>query len=66
MNEEPYLNEPGWANGGGSAHSKAYSANIRRMVLVDAMGGNIRSPPYPCKSKIPFALCIQEVNVRKV
>lgn len=49
MCEEPYLNEPGWANDGGSANSKAYSANVRRMVLIDAMAENIKNPPYPCK-----------------
>lgn len=47
--EEPYCNEPGWASQGGSASSKRYSANIRRMVLVDAMANNIKTPPHPCK-----------------
>ncbi|KAG6896936.1 hypothetical protein C0992_005201, partial [Termitomyces sp. T32_za158] len=36
--EEPYLNEPGWANQGGSAASRAYSAN---------MLGNLKAPPEP-------------------
>jgi hypothetical protein len=29
--------------------SKAYSANVRRMVLIDAMGNNIKNPPHPCE-----------------
>ena len=50
--DEPYLNEPGWANGGGSPQSKACksvnnemdiclciadSANVRRMVVRTAV-----------------------------
>ncbi|KAG7096985.1 hypothetical protein E1B28_004380 [Marasmius oreades] len=45
--DEPYLNEPGWASGGGSPQSKAYSANIRRMVVKTAMLGNLKNPPEP-------------------
>ncbi|KAG6817467.1 hypothetical protein H0H87_008635 [Tephrocybe sp. NHM501043] len=45
--EEPYLNEPGWANQGGSPSSRAYSANVRRMVLKTAMLGNLKAPPEP-------------------
>lgn len=45
--EEPYLNEPGWANSGGSPQSQAYSANVRRMVVKTAMLGNLKSPPEP-------------------
>jgi len=51
--DEPYLNEPGWANGGGTPQSKACksvnngpsfyllvadSANVRRMVVRTAVG----------------------------
>ncbi|WWC92891.1 uncharacterized protein L201_007853 [Kwoniella dendrophila CBS 6074] len=50
--EEPYTNEPGWANDAGTPSSKAYSANVRRMVLVDAMANNINSPPYPFENEI--------------
>lgn len=46
--EEPYLNEPGWADQSGSKQSKAYSANVRRMVIVDAIGNNLKDPPFPC------------------
>lgn len=50
--DEPYLNEPGWANGGGTPQSKACefvnnassfcllvadSANVRRMVVRTAV-----------------------------
>lgn len=49
MCEEPYCNEPAWANDAGTPQAKAYDANVRRMVLVDAMAGNIKNPPYPCK-----------------
>ncbi|KAI0638576.1 ubiquitin conjugating enzyme family protein [Trametes polyzona] len=45
--EEPYVNEPGWANSGGTAKSIAYSANIRRMVVRTAMLGNLKNPPEP-------------------
>ncbi|TDL29200.1 hypothetical protein BD410DRAFT_779533 [Rickenella mellea] len=45
--EEPYLNEPGWANDGGSPQSQAYSANVRRMVVNTAMLGNLKNPPEP-------------------
>ncbi|KAG8745706.1 hypothetical protein FRC10_007186 [Ceratobasidium sp. 414] len=45
--DEPYLNEPGWSSGGGTAASKAYSANVRRMVVNTAMLGNLKTPPEP-------------------
>jgi len=45
--EEPYLNEPGWALNGGSPQSKAYSANVRRMVVRTAMLGNLINLPEP-------------------
>ncbi|KAH9939957.1 ubiquitin conjugating enzyme family protein [Amylocystis lapponica] len=45
--EEPYLNEPGWAGSGGTPQSRAYSANVRRMVVRTAMLGNLKNPPEP-------------------
>ncbi|KAG8691835.1 hypothetical protein FRC08_010077 [Ceratobasidium sp. 394] len=45
--DEPYLNEPGWSSGGGTPASKAYSANVRRMVVHTAMLGNLKNPPEP-------------------
>jgi len=45
--DEPYLNEPGWASGGGTPSSSAYSANVRRMVVNTAMLGNLKNPPEP-------------------
>ncbi|KAJ7744459.1 ubiquitin conjugating enzyme family protein [Mycena maculata] len=45
--EEPYLNEPGWAGSAGTPQSKAYSANVRRMVVKTAMLGNLQNPPEP-------------------
>ncbi|KAF6762638.1 ubiquitin conjugating enzyme family protein [Ephemerocybe angulata] len=45
--EEPYLNEPGWAQGAGTPPSQAYSANVRRMVVKTAMLGNLKNPPEP-------------------
>ncbi|KAJ7129714.1 hypothetical protein C8R44DRAFT_777474 [Mycena epipterygia] len=45
--EEPYLNEPGWASSGGTPQSRAYSANVRRMVVKTAMLGNLQNPPEP-------------------
>ncbi|KIO34017.1 hypothetical protein M407DRAFT_17275 [Tulasnella calospora MUT 4182] len=50
--EEPYLNEPGWANGAGSSSSISYSANVRRMVVHTAMLGNLKNPPEPFKDII--------------
>ncbi|KAJ3556879.1 hypothetical protein NM688_g1784 [Phlebia brevispora] len=38
--DEPYLNEPGWATMGGSPQSKAYSANVRRMVVRTAVSAS--------------------------
>jgi hypothetical protein len=40
--------------------SKAYSANVRRMVLVDAMGNNIKNPPHPCE----WAAALEAVDTR--
>lgn len=31
-----------------SDESKKYSANVRRMVIKDAMANNIETPPFPC------------------
>ncbi|KAG2363357.1 hypothetical protein BDR07DRAFT_1607643 [Suillus spraguei] len=45
--EEPYLNEPGWANDGGASQSRQYSSNVRRMVVKTAMLGNLKNPPEP-------------------
>ncbi|EJF62236.1 ubiquitin conjugating enzyme family protein [Dichomitus squalens] len=44
--EEPYLNEPGWANSGGTPKSLAYSANIRRMVVKTAARPSASIRPY--------------------
>ncbi|WVO14986.1 hypothetical protein L204_102629 [Cryptococcus depauperatus] len=52
ISEEPFLNEPSWADMGGSPQSKAYDANIRRMVLLDAMANNMKTPPYPFENEI--------------
>ncbi|KAI6119391.1 ubiquitin conjugating enzyme family protein [Pisolithus croceorrhizus] len=43
--DEPYLNEPGWANAGGTSQSKA--SNVRRMVVKTAMLGYLKNPPEP-------------------
>ncbi|KAI0787135.1 hypothetical protein BC629DRAFT_1582278 [Irpex lacteus] len=45
--DEPYLNEPGWAECAGTPQSKQYSANVRRMVVRTAMLGNLKNPPEP-------------------
>ncbi|CDO68460.1 hypothetical protein BN946_scf184760.g16 [Trametes cinnabarina] len=45
--DEPYVNEPGWANSGGTPKSVAYSKNIRRMVVRTAMLGNLKAPSEP-------------------
>ncbi|OXC68093.1 hypothetical protein AYX13_03304 [Cryptococcus neoformans] len=63
--EEPYLNEPGWANMSGSAQSKAYNANIRRMVLADAMANNIKNPPHPFESEIKTHFRLKAKAIRQ-
>ncbi|CAA7259737.1 unnamed protein product [Cyclocybe aegerita] len=45
--DEPYLNEPAWSGCSGTSQSKAYSANVRRMVVKTAMLGNLKAPPEP-------------------
>ncbi|KIK65287.1 hypothetical protein GYMLUDRAFT_38722 [Collybiopsis luxurians FD-317 M1] len=50
--EEPYLNEPGWASSAGTPQSKAYSANVRRMVVRTAMLDALRNPPEPFEEVI--------------
>ncbi|KAK7061704.1 Baculoviral IAP repeat-containing protein 6 [Favolaschia claudopus] len=45
--DEPYLNEPGWAESAGTPQSRSYSANVRRMVVKTAMLGNLQNPPEP-------------------
>ncbi|PCH40762.1 hypothetical protein WOLCODRAFT_136978 [Wolfiporia cocos MD-104 SS10] len=45
--DEPYLNEPGWAESAGTPASRAYSSNVRRMVVKTAMLGNLKNPPEP-------------------
>ncbi|VDB85365.1 unnamed protein product [Peniophora sp. CBMAI 1063] len=50
--DEPYLNEPGWANSAGTPQSAAYSANVRRMVVRTAMLGNLQNPPEPFQDVI--------------
>ncbi|KIY34108.1 ubiquitin-conjugating enzyme family protein [Cryptococcus gattii E566] len=63
--EEPYLNEPGWANMSGSAQSKAYNANIRRMVLADAMANNIKNPPHPFENEIKTHFRLKAKAIRQ-
>ncbi|KAF9009093.1 ubiquitin conjugating enzyme family protein [Cyathus striatus] len=50
--DEPYLNEPGWASSGGTPQSRAYSANVRRMVVKTAMLSNLKNPPDPFEDVI--------------
>ncbi|PFH46326.1 hypothetical protein AMATHDRAFT_70134 [Amanita thiersii Skay4041] len=62
--EEPYLNEPGWANSGGSPQSRAYSANVRRMVVKTAMLGNLKNPPEPFGDVIHTHFRLKEQYIR--
>lgn len=57
LNDEPYLNEPGWSSQAGTAASKAYSANVRRMVVADALLNSLKRPPYPCASRGKSSEC---------
>lgn len=50
--DEPYLNEPAWSNCSGTPQSKAYSANVRRMVVRTAMLNNLKNPPEPFEDVI--------------
>ncbi|WWC95452.1 hypothetical protein V866_002316 [Kwoniella sp. B9012] len=63
--EEPYTNEPGWANDAGTSASNAYSANVRRMVLVDAMGNNIKNPPHPFENEINTHFRLKSKSIRQ-
>lgn len=62
--EEPYLNEPGWAQSAGTPQSKAYSANVRRMVVKTAMLENLKNPPEPWADVIHthFKLKAREIS----
>ncbi|EIW71417.1 hypothetical protein TREMEDRAFT_27247 [Tremella mesenterica DSM 1558] len=50
--EKPYDNEPGWESSTDNAAREAYSANVRRMVVKDAMANNLRNPPAAFESEI--------------
>ncbi|ORY34658.1 hypothetical protein BCR39DRAFT_513852 [Naematelia encephala] len=63
--EEPYCNEPGWAQGSGSTGSKSYSANVRRMTIADAMANNIKTPPYPFENEIKTHFRLKSQWIRK-
>lgn len=63
--EEPYLNEPAWAQSGGTPPSKAYSANVRRMVVRTAMLGNLRNPPEPWEDVIRTHFRLKARSVTK-
>ncbi|KAG9038360.1 hypothetical protein FRB95_001772 [Tulasnella sp. JGI-2019a] len=65
LTDEPYLNEPGWANGSGTAASVAYSANVRRMVVHTAMLGNLKNPPEPFKDIILTHFRLKANNITK-
>ncbi|KAJ8086580.1 hypothetical protein AAF712_002010 [Marasmius tenuissimus] len=62
--DEPYLNEPGWASSGGTPQSKAYSANVRRMVVRTAMLGNLKTPPEPFADVIRTHFRLKSKSVR--
>ncbi|KAG8862328.1 hypothetical protein FRB96_001907 [Tulasnella sp. 330] len=65
LTDEPYLNEPGWANSAGTAASAAYSANVRRMVVHTAMLGNLKNPPEPFKDIILTHFRLKANNITK-
>lgn len=50
--EEPVVNEPGWASYRGKPGSKAYNKNLRRQTVRLAMVNQIRDPPTPWKDVI--------------
>jgi len=50
--EEPCVNEPGWANERGSKNSLAYNKNLRRMTVATAMVKNLQDPPHPWKEVV--------------
>ena len=52
LSEEPILNEPGWERHAGSASSKAYTKNVRRMNVKIAMLDLLNNPPAPWKEVI--------------
>nr|XP_018260191.1 uncharacterized protein I303_07108 [Kwoniella dejecticola CBS 10117]OBR82349.1 hypothetical protein I303_07108 [Kwoniella dejecticola CBS 10117] len=60
--EEPYTNEPGKFD---QSRNKAYSANVRRMVLVDAMANNIKRPPYPFETEIKAHFRLKAKSIKE-
>nr|XP_019009265.1 uncharacterized protein I206_05913 [Kwoniella pini CBS 10737]OCF48046.1 hypothetical protein I206_05913 [Kwoniella pini CBS 10737] len=63
--EEPYTNEPGKYSQQLTPASKAYSANVRRMVLVDAMANNIKRPPHPFESEIKTHFRLKSRSIKQ-
>ncbi|WVR07973.1 hypothetical protein IAU60_005016 [Kwoniella sp. DSM 27419] len=63
--EEPYLNEPGWASQGGTSQSQAYSANVRRMTLIDAMANNLKTLPFPFENEVSTHFRLKAEAIRK-
>ncbi|PPQ63873.1 hypothetical protein CVT24_009499 [Panaeolus cyanescens] len=63
--DEPYLNEPAWANSSGTPQSHAYSANVRRMVVKTAMLGNLRTPPEPFEDVIRTHFRLKATSISK-
>ncbi|KAH8105029.1 hypothetical protein DFH11DRAFT_1645277 [Phellopilus nigrolimitatus] len=64
--DEPYLNEPGWAGEAGTPASKAYTANVKRMVVNTAMLGNLKNPPEPFEDVIRthFRLKARSISIQ--
>ncbi|GAW05297.1 hypothetical protein F5879DRAFT_930677 [Lentinula edodes] len=63
--EEPYLNEPGWASNAGTPQSKAYSANVRRMVVKTAMLDALQNPPEPFEDVIRTHFRLKARSLKK-
>ncbi|KAF5393669.1 hypothetical protein D9757_000044 [Collybiopsis confluens] len=63
--EEPYLNEPGWASSAGTPQSKAYSANVRRMVVRTAMLDALKTPPEPFEETIKIHFRLKARTIQK-
>jgi len=65
LNDEPYLNEPAWAESSGTSQSMAYSANVRRMAVNTAMLGVLKTPPEPFGDVIRTHFRLKAASVMK-
>ena len=60
------MNEPGWESYGGSATSKGYTRNIRRMAVKVAMLDLLKDPPSPWEDVIRGHFLHKRRSIKKL